>query len=132
MRHAFFTALSLTVAGGMVSDSCFHACAVALSGHETISIGAGKEPTFAWSADEPVHGVTVKVYESGAIVWGVFCPGEADALVSPVTYGVTPPGTRRIGNILIPLATGLKYRVTISRTNYMGAIVAVAETTFTR
>lgn len=96
-----------------------------------VQVSAGTQPTFSWDPACQIQALTVHPPGSGAIIWTTFSHPQINAIVSPVQYGIFPDGAAQTANILLPLAAGTTYQVTLYRVDEPGGpLVPIGVTTF--
>jgi hypothetical protein len=79
-----------------------------------ITIGGGRNPTYAWPGGTAFSVSVVRVSAPGTIVWGV--ANTAMTIPSPVTHGTNPGGGTLVSANTEPtLTSGTRYRVAITR-----------------
>lgn len=97
---------------------------------EAITITAGLQPTFDWIPGGTVHEVTVTRAGTDIILWSAISPNRSNTISPPVGYGTTPDGAINTANKIDPLATGVTYRVALSRYDERGVLESVGSGTF--
>lgn len=102
------------------------------TGPVTARVTVGSEVVFSWSPDCALAGILVEPGDSGADQWMIMSEG-ANALESPVTYGVVPDGAREI-HAAEQLVVGQEYDLYLFRWTGPGPQDAVqaGTATFTR
>lgn len=96
-----------------------------------VQVSAGIQPTFSWDPTCRIQALTVYRPGSSAIIWTTFSHPQANAIVSPVQYGIFPDGAAQTANILLPLAAGTTYQVTLYQVDEPGgSLVPIGMTTF--
>lgn len=96
-----------------------------------IHVSAGIQPTFSWGPACQIQALTVHLPGPGAIIWTTFSHPQTNAIVSPVQYGIFPDGAAQTANILLPLAAGTTYQVSLYRVDEPGgSLVPIGVTTF--
>lgn len=96
-----------------------------------IQVSAGIQPTFSWNPACQIQALTVHLPGPGAIIWTTFSHPQANAIASPVQYGVFPDAAAQTANILLPLVAGTTYQVTLFRVDDPGGpLVPIGVTTF--
>ena len=79
----------------------------------TITVSAGKQPTFSWTPACGLFFVLVEPASTGTDLWGIISPG-VNAIEPPVKYGVVPDGAIQSADF-VPLADGVSYKVVVAR-----------------
>jgi hypothetical protein len=122
-----FGRFALVLLLGCASLSCatdddFGRC----DGTMEITTASGPEPKIQWTPTGcEVYQVTVD--QNGAIRWTVTMNQLRNGIASPVSYGVTPPGTHP--STVDPLTLG-PYRVLLTRIDDQNRIHTAAQATF--
>jgi hypothetical protein len=85
---------------------------VACTGNVAVSVSSGTTPEISW--DPACKAYFVLVEEDGGDAWGVISEDGANAIATPVRYGVVPTGATEL-NPPSPLSPGTAYAVGVFR-----------------
>jgi hypothetical protein len=111
MHSRTLCALASLLAGVACSDGASPIEQAACTGDVTLSVTSGTAPSISWSPACKLFLVLVEA--EGGDVWAVISDG-ANAIATPVRYGVVPTGATEL-QAPTPLVAGLSYSVSVFR-----------------
>ena len=123
-RCALLSVLGVQLACGAALDEqtrCSNGESIPLTIHSPHTV-----PTFAWARACPAWTLYVTYDDSNSTVipvWGVSTLGSVNTIVSPVTFGVVPPGAQSSDSVPL-LVVGRTYIVHVSGWNAAHGLVA--------
>ncbi len=82
-------------------------------GDFSISVGAGTDPVYTWSAGRAFSIDVVRTANQSVVVWRITDPNNSN-ITSPVRHGTVPAGALESVGTERTLTRGVEYRVTIT------------------
>jgi len=82
-------------------------------GDFSISVGAGTDPLYSWSAGPAFSLDVVRSANQSVVVWRITNPNTRN-IASPVRHGTVPGGTLESVGTERTLTRGIEYRITIT------------------